>query len=68
MQNCSQIPGKPELSTGDVASELGLSQPTVRALVQSGQLSAWRFGRVLRFSREAVESFKRAQEVRPQAA
>ncbi len=59
---------KPELSTFEVAVELNLSPPTVRMLAVSGQLRAWRFGKVYKFSREAVQQFKQSRELRPVAA
>ncbi len=36
------------LSTGEAARRLGLSVPALRGLIESGQLEAFRFGRVVR--------------------
>jgi excisionase family DNA binding protein len=58
---------KPQLSTFEVARELSLSAPTVRSLVKSGALRAWRFGKCFKFSRAAVEEYKQRQEISPLA-
>ena len=36
------------LSTGEAAQRLGLSVPALRGLISTGQLEAFRFGRVVR--------------------
>ena len=59
---------KPELSTYEVADELGVSPPTVRALVARGAIPAVRYYKRLKFTRRAVEEFKERSVVRPLAA
>lgn len=58
---------RPELSTGDVAREIGVTHPTVRKLIERGQLRGWRFGRNYKTSRAAVDEFIN-RSARPLAA
>ncbi|MDQ3256928.1 MAG: helix-turn-helix domain-containing protein [Acidobacteriota bacterium] len=58
----------PVLSVRDVAAELGLSVWTVRSLTKAGAIRAYRFGKVFRFDREAVNEFKRGAQVQAAAA
>ncbi len=59
---------KPELTTYDVADELGISPPTVRALVARGAIPAVRYYKRLKFTRRSVDEFKERSIVRPLAA
>jgi excisionase family DNA binding protein len=67
MQNNSEIPGKPELSSFEVARLLNLSTPTVRSLAERGELAGWRIGKSYKFSRQAVDEFLN-RSARPLAA
>lgn len=58
---------RPELTTTEVAAQIGVSVPTVRALAERGQLFGWRVGKCYRFSRESVAEFLIRNE-RPLAA
>ncbi len=58
---------KPELTTTDVAAQIGVSVPTVRALAERGELAGWRIGKSYKFSRKAVEEFLN-RSARPLAA
>ncbi len=58
---------KPELTTTEVAAQIGVSVPTVRALAERGQLFGWRVGKCYRFPRESVADFLSRNE-RPLAA
>ncbi len=57
MREISEKNQRPELSTFDVATLIGVSVPTVRALAERGELAGWRIGKVYRFSRGGVEEF-----------
>jgi excisionase family DNA binding protein len=58
----------PVLSVREVAAELGLSVWTIRTYAKRGAIRAYRFGKVFRFSREAINEFKSGAEVRASAA
>ena len=45
------------LTTGEVAERLNLSEKTIRNLIDSGQLKAFKFGRVYRISEEELNNF-----------
>jgi excisionase family DNA binding protein len=59
---------RPELSTYEVADELGISPPTVRALVARGAIPAVRYYKRLKFTRRAVDEFKERSQIRALAA
>jgi excisionase family DNA binding protein len=67
MQNSSEIPGKPELSSFEAARLLGVSVPTVRAFAERGDLAGWRIGKSYKFSRQTIEDFLN-RSARPLAA
>jgi len=67
MQEISNIPGRPELSTFEAARLIGVSVPTVRELCERGELAGWRVGRNYRFSKQAVDEFLN-RSARPLAA
>lgn len=52
----------------DVARLLGIKEAAVYRLARSGHLPCWRLGRVLRFSRTAIESFRAAGGTAARAA
>lgn len=58
---------KPELTSGQVAREIGVSVVTVRSLTERGLLPAWRIGNRYRYARNTVEEFLTKSE-RPLAA
>ncbi len=58
---------RPQLTTGAVAREIGVTPPTVRRLIEHGHLRGWRFGRNYKTSRAAVEEFLN-RSARPLAA
>lgn len=55
------------LTTGEVATLLGVTEQTVRGHVRSGRLVAVQIGRVLRFRPSDVEAYLEACTVRPVA-
>ncbi len=67
MQEISNIPGKPELSSFEAAALLGVSVPTVRSLAERGELAGWKIGKCYKFSRQAVDEFLN-RSARPLAA
>jgi excisionase family DNA binding protein len=67
MQETPENRQKPELSSTAVAREIGVSLPTVRALVERGELGAWRIGKCYKFSRASVDEFLNRNS-RPRAA
>ncbi len=58
---------KPELTTTKVAALVGVSTPTARKLIESGQIFGWRVGKCYRTSHESVTEFLSKNE-RPLAA
>ncbi len=58
----------PVLSVREVAAEFGLSVWTVRSLTKAGAIRGYKFGKVFRFSREAINDFKRGAIVQASAA
>lgn len=44
-------------TTGEVAEKLNLSEKTIRNLIDSGELKAFKFGRVYRISEEQLNNF-----------
>ncbi len=57
MQEISNIPGKPELSSFEAARLLGVSVPTVHAFAERGELAGWKIGKCYRFSKQAIDEF-----------
>jgi excisionase family DNA binding protein len=55
---------QPYLNSPQVAAELGVTEVTVRALVAAGKLTAYRFNRWYKFTREDVDAFKQRSMVR----
>ena len=53
------LEGPPYLSTGDAAARLGITAPTVRKLLEDGELAGIRVGRVFRVSRGSLEAYER---------
>lgn len=45
------------LTTSEVAEKLNLSEKTIRNLIDSGELKAFKFGRVYRISEEELNNF-----------
>jgi excisionase family DNA binding protein len=66
-ENIFEQQSKPELTTGEVAREIGVSVVTVRKLTEEGQLAGWRIGSRYRYARRDVESFL-SKSARPLAA
>jgi len=58
----------PVLSVRDVAHELNVSVWTVRIWVKRGQLPAYRFGKLYKISRDAINEFKSGARVKAVAA
>ncbi len=52
-------------SLEDVAKLLGISERTVMREIQAGKIRAFKAGRALRFTHEAVEQYIKDQEVSP---
>lgn len=44
-------------TTAEVAEKLNLSEKTIRNLIDSGELKAFKFGRVYRISEEQLNNF-----------
>lgn len=53
------------LELEEVAKLLKVSKRTVQREVEAGKLEAFRVGRALRFTREAVDEYMRKQKVKP---
>lgn len=53
------------LSTSQAASQLGITTRTLYRLIDSGQLPAYRFGRVIRLKEQEVESFVERSRIAP---
>jgi excisionase family DNA binding protein len=53
------------LSTSQAAGQLGITTRTLYRLIDSGQLPAYRFGRVIRLKEQEVESFVERSRIAP---
>lgn len=53
------------LSTSQAAGQLGITTRTLYRLIDSGQLPAYRFGRVIRLKEREVESFVERSRIVP---
>jgi excisionase family DNA binding protein len=58
----------PVLSVRDVATELDVSVWTIRIWIKEGRLPAFRFGKLYKVGREALNEFKQGARVRASAA
>ena len=57
------LEGPPYLSTGDAAARLGITSPTVRKLLEDGELRGIRVGRVYRVERASLEAYRKRVSV-----
>jgi excisionase family DNA binding protein len=53
------------LSTSQAAGQLGITTRTLYRLIDSGQLPAYRFGRVIRLKEQEVEAFVERSRIVP---
>lgn len=53
------------LSTADAANSLGITPRTLYRFINSGQLPAYRFGRVIRVKRTDVDAFIESSRIEP---
>jgi len=53
------------LSTKDAAARLGITQRTLYRFIDEGQITAYRFGRVIRLKRDEVDEFIERSKVEP---
>jgi excisionase family DNA binding protein len=53
------------LTTDEVAKHLRISKRTLLREVHDGKIEAFRVGKALRFTREAVAEYKEKQKVKP---
>ena len=53
------------LSTREAAGQLGITTRTLYRLIDSGQLPAYKFGRVIRLKESEVEAFVEAARIVP---
>ena len=53
------------LSTREAAGELGITTRTLYRLIDSGQVPAYKFGRVIRLKAEEVEAFVERSRIAP---
>ncbi len=53
------------LSTREAAGQLGITTRTLYRLIDSGQLPAYKFGRVIRLKESEVETFVEAARIVP---
>ena len=53
------------LSTREAAGQLGITTRTLYRLIDSGQLPAYKFGRVIRLKESEVEAFIEAARIMP---
>ena len=53
------------LGSPEAARYLGISQRTLYRLVDDGQLTAYKFGRVMRLKQEDVDKFIEASRIQP---
>jgi excisionase family DNA binding protein len=55
------------LSTREAARQLGITTRTLYRLIDSGQLPAYKFGRVIRLQESEVETFIQSARIEPGA-
>lgn len=55
------------LSSREAARQLGLTTRTLYRLIDSGQLPAYKFGRVIRLKQSEVDGFVQASRIQPGA-
>jgi excisionase family DNA binding protein len=67
MPEISEQKNKPELTSGQVARQIGVTPVTVRAMTERGQLPGWRIGNRYRYAKSAIEDFL-SNSKRPLAA
>lgn len=53
------------LSTREAAGELGITTRTLYRLIDSGQIPAYKFGRVIRLKAEEVDAFIERSRIAP---
>jgi len=53
------------LSTREAAGQLGITTRTLYRLIDSGQIPAYKFGRVIRLKESEVEAFVQAARIVP---
>ncbi len=53
------------LSTREAARQLGITTRTLYRLIDSGQIPAYKFGRVIRLQQHEVDSFVQAARIEP---
>ena len=53
------------MSTKDAAAHLGVNLRTLYRFIDSGDLPAYKFGRVIRLKRQDVDMFIEAARIRP---
>ncbi len=53
------------LSTAEAAKELGITSRTLYRFIDEGQLTAYRFGRVIRLQEADVATFIEASRIQP---
>lgn len=53
------------LSTGDAAERLGINTRTLYRFIDTGEIPAYKFGRVFRVKAEDVEAFIEKSRVQP---
>lgn len=53
------------LSTGDAAERLGINTRTLYRLIDSGEMPAYKFGRVIRVQAKDVDAFIESVRVEP---
>ncbi len=54
------------MNTSEAARRLGVTPRTLYSFIDSGQLAAYRFGRVIRLREEDVETFIEKCRIEPQ--
>jgi excisionase family DNA binding protein len=59
------IDGPTWLSSSEAATWLGVTTRTLYRFIDEGQLSAYRFGRVIRLKQDEIEAFVEACRIRP---
>ena len=53
------------ISTAQAATELGVTSRTLRTFINTGDLTAYRFGRVIRVREDDVAAFIEASRITP---
>jgi excisionase family DNA binding protein len=66
MKKQTENPIEQPLSTKQAAAILGISEKSISRMAETGELPAYRIGRLLKFKRSEVQSYFDAHHIKPE--